>query len=204
MRTAWKLAWGCLVLGACTRESRIEQTVLPQPFRPLEGIAPGISVSRLQHRRPVAQFAPYVGYEERIGPVTYRYYVEGTESRQVGDGNTARVNAIEAVVKRATPEEARAAWASAFRDYRARARGNPECYLIDGTLANNGPAALWKTGSNYIVLRAATGRATRGAARASSPLVIWRVGNGPLPPVLTTTEAKSVDCVTLTGGTATS
>jgi hypothetical protein len=140
-----------------------------------------------------------VGYEERIGPVTYHYYVDGTESRQVGDGNRVQVNAIEAVVKRATPEEARAAWASAFRDYRARAPGNPECYLIEGTLANNGPAVLWKTGSDYVLLRAATGRVTRGLARASSPLVIWRVGNGPLPPVLTAAEARSVDCATLTG-----
>jgi hypothetical protein len=189
---------GCALLSACSREGHLNDVELPRPFALVSGVTPGTTLSGLEQRRPAARFEPYVGYKEQVGSVTFRYYVDGTESRQIHDPSGIRIGAVEAVVKHGAPEQAAAAWASAFREYQARVRSRPECYAIDGTIANNGPVALWKEDDAYVVLRAAQGYA--GTARnphRSPPLLIWRVGVGELPAVLSSPGAKQVDCAVL-------
>jgi hypothetical protein len=190
MRKIAMLVALCLA-AACNRETP-EKVVLPRPFRMVGNVTPGMSVSKLQQTRPAAHFAPYVGYEEKVGSVTFRYILEGTESHRIGGRG---VDAVEALATQPAPEKALEQWALAFSEYRAKGEGEPVCTLIEGTLANNGPAALWqKDGGSYVLLRAATGRAAGGRTPRLPPLLIWRVGHGHLPPVLTAPGVKSIAC----------
>jgi hypothetical protein len=158
-------------------------------------VIPGTSLVKLQQTRPAAHFAPYVGYEEKVGRVTFRYLVEGTEARQSNDPVGSRVDAVEAVATQTAPDAALQAWAAAFHEYRAKGPGEPVCTRIDGTFANNGPAALWqKDGGAYVLLRAATGRAAGAHTPQLPPLLTWRVGHGRLPSVLAAPGARTVDC----------
>ncbi|HET7233034.1 MAG TPA: hypothetical protein VFJ16_23700 [Longimicrobium sp.] len=195
-----RFPWVCLAVAACGRAHPASEAILPKAFQAVADVRPGTSLAELQRSRPHAEFAPYVGYQEKVGRLTFRYVVEGTESRQFRNAAREHVDAVEVVATHPAPEAARAAWAAAFREYEeARQPTKPVCYVIDGTMANNGPAAVWETGHGYVLLRAASGRSGGTRVRPASPLLIWRVGEGPLPPPLTGTVGKSEDCAAIAG-----
>jgi hypothetical protein len=146
--------------------------------------------------RPQVRFAPYVGYEEHVGGLTYRYSVPDAGSEEPSDGGS--VQAVEAVQRFARGDDAQVAWRAEVREFSARAKGPAACYRIKGTVANDGLAALWKLpAGQVIVVRSVSGSPPRGRARATAPALISRLDTR-LPPVLAAPGAQSTSCGAIT------
>lgn len=102
------------------------------PFNALEGVALGTKARDLVERRPAVTPAPYVGYEEQIGPYKVLYFFPGLQSNesQVPPAGRKRIRAIEARRHLRSDMAASEAWSAQFASVSRALPVQAQCHHV--------------------------------------------------------------------------
>jgi hypothetical protein len=133
----------CASLAACDRQPHSQYTI-PPALDTLTTVTLGTTAEQLEHSRPDASFAKYLGYVEHTQATTIAYYFRSDAVRDDHVNTDALVEAIVATYALNPDIEASAAFGAEVRST-ALQLGEPNtCFLRDSTSTR----ATWKLGAD--------------------------------------------------------
>lgn len=140
-----------LGLIACAGEGTDLASQFPEtPFRQLPGVDIGMTGKQLKSLRPAAQFAPYLGMQERIPGYVVSYAFSGSmnESKDATIRDEDRLEGVFISQPFVTFEEAERTWREKVIEVTGRHRAPGSC----DTFAAGGQQARWHGGKRTLTL----------------------------------------------------